>query len=119
MTVMRQRRWIRAFVLAGTVGLPICGCSKTDNAPSVGASANPKTSVQMNISGEQPVVLGPDTIQAEIDKAGSGVNLVTLDLSSVGLPLTLDVPEGAKANRVPRGLSLRADSVDVEISAGD
>jgi hypothetical protein len=116
---MRQRPSIHALIFAVTMGLPICGCSKKDNVPSAGASALPKSAVQMNISGEQPIVLGPDTLQAEIDKSGSGVNLASLDLSSVGRPLILDAPEGAKVARVPRGLSLRPDLADVEIVVGD
>ena len=121
---MWQRHWLSALVLAGAVS-SLIGCSKsgdpsqTGATPGGGTGSPPVGAAQMNISGPQSVVLGPDTIQAEIDKAGTGVKLVPLDLSSVGLPLTLDAPEGAKVERDPRELMLRRDSVDVEVTAGD
>jgi hypothetical protein len=116
---MGQRQWLSALAVAGTVSCLLGGCSKKDNPSTTEAIASPNAAVQMNISGALPVVLGPDTIQSEIDKAGSGVNLVQLDLNTLGLPLTLDAPEGAKAERDPHKLSLRRESGDVEISAGD
>ena len=90
--------------LAFTVGFTL-GCSKSDTpAPSAGAS------VQMSLpSGNQPD-LTADNIQAEIDKAGAGVNLVKLDLSSAGLPLTIDAPAGAK---------IQKDRFDIQVVAGD
>lgn len=116
---MRHRFYLYVFVLVGTASGPI-GCGKSDRpAPTEVTPAPNAAAAQMNISGPPPVVLGPDTIQGEIDKAGAGVKLVPLDLSSVGLPLTLDAPEGAKVERDPRELMLRRDSVDVEVSAGD
>lgn len=114
---MSQRYRTNALVLAALACGLIGGCGNRETASPAGANASPNpAAVQINISGAPPVVLGPDTIQAEIDKAGEGVKFVKLDLSSVGLPLTLDVPEGAKAER---GLSLQRDDVDVEIAAGD
>ena len=114
---MCQRPWTNALVLAAAaIGL-IAGCGKNETPLPAGAIPAPKAAaLQINISGALPVVLGSDTIQAEIDKAGDGVKFVKLDLSSVGLPLTLDVPEGGK---VKRGLSPRRDAEDIEISACD
>lgn len=120
---MAQRRWLSALLLAGAASAPI-GCGKSDSpspseADPAGRKSAPLPPMQMNIAGTPPVVLGPETIQAEIDKAGSGVQLVPLDLRSVGLALVLEAPEGAKAERDPHGLPLRRDAVDVEITAGD
>jgi Leucine-rich repeat (LRR) protein len=115
---MCQRHWTNALVLAAAASGLIGGCGKSDNPSPAEANPAPNSAVQMNISSPLPVVLGPDTIQAEIDKAGDGVKLVKLDLSAVGLPLTLDAPEGAKVEHDPREL-LRRDSVDVEVTAGD
>jgi Leucine-rich repeat (LRR) protein len=83
----------------------IGGCGKNDGP--VQEKAAP---AQMNISGPQAVVLGADNIQTEIDKAGAGVKLVKLDLSSAGLPLTMDAPEGAKATQ---------EHLEVQVAAGD
>jgi hypothetical protein len=113
---MCQRYWTNALIFAAALSGLSGGCGKTETPAPTAAIAAPKAAVQINMSGALPVVLGPDTIQAEIDKAGEGVKFVKLDLSSVGLPLTLDAPEGAK---VKRGLSLRGNAVDVEIAAGD
>jgi len=116
---MWQRHWLSALVLTGAAS-GLIGCSKSDSSSQSEANPTPNAAAaQMNIAGPLPVVLGPDTIQAEIDKAGAGVKLVPLDLSSVGLPLTLEAPEGAKVERDPRELLPRRDSVDVEITAGD
>jgi hypothetical protein len=116
---MGQRHWLSALVLAGAAS-GLISCGRSDNSAQTEANPAPNAAAaQMNISGPQPVVLGPDTIQAEIDKAGSGVKLVPLDLSTVGLPLSLEAPEGAKVEGDPRELLLRRDCVDVEITAGD
>jgi len=116
---MWQRQGLSALVLVWAA-CGLIGCGKSDKASQTEANpASNAAAAQMNISGPQPVVLGPDTIQAEIDKAGDGVKLVPLDLSSVGLPLTLQAPEGAKVERDPRELLLRRDSVGVEVTAGD
>lgn len=110
---MGQRPWTKALILAAVSGL-IGGCGKSDTSSPAGAIPAPP--VQVNLSGALPVFLGPENIQAEIDKAGGGVKLVKLDLRSLGAPLTLDAPQGAKAQR---GLSLERGSVDVEINASD
>jgi Leucine-rich repeat (LRR) protein len=116
---MWTRHGLSALVLTGAAGCLI-GCGKSDNSSPSEAKPAPNAAVaQMNISGPPPVVLGTDNIQAEIDKAAAGVKLVPLDLSSVGLPLTLEAPEGAKVERDPDELLTRRDSVDVEITAGD
>src|SRR6516225_2939637 len=94
----------------GVLAILIGGCNKNDGPPQGGATPDPNEPVQMNISGQQPVVLGPDNIQAEIDKAGSGVKLVKIDLSPAGLPLTMDAPEGAKVQK---------DNLDVQVVAED
>lgn len=114
---MGQREWTNALVLAAASGL-IGGCGNRDTPSPAGAipAPNAAPAVQINISGALPVILGPENIQAEIDKAGADVKLVKLDLRSAGLALILDAPEGAKARR---GLSLERDAVDVEINAGD
>jgi hypothetical protein len=114
---MAQRQWTKALVLAAVSGL-IGGCGKSDAPSPAGAIPAPTHTppVQVNLAGSLPVILGPENIQAEIDKAGAGVKLAKLDLRSAGLALTLDAPEGAKAQR---GLSLERDAVDVEINAGD
>jgi hypothetical protein len=107
---MGQRYGVCAL---GMLSVLIGGCGKSD-APSQGnASPTPDGPVQMNISGPQAVVLGPDNIKAEIDKAGAGVKLNKLDLSSVGLPLTMDAPEGAKATQERLGIQ------EVQVTAGD
>jgi hypothetical protein len=106
---MGQRTYWSALVLAGTAS-SLIGCGKADSPPQTEANPAPNAAVQMNISGSLPVVLDSDNIQTEIDKAGAGVRLVKLDLNSAGLPLTLDAPEGAKA---------QVDFGDVEVNAGD
>jgi hypothetical protein len=113
---MYTRHGMNALVLAAAMCGLLVGCGKSDTPSPTGAIPAPKAAAQINISGALPVVLGADTIQAEIDKTGDGVKLVKFDLRSVGLPLTLEAPEGAK---VKRELPLRRDSVDVEINAGD
>jgi hypothetical protein len=83
----------------------ILGCSKSDTP-----TPNPGAAVQMSLpSGNQPD-LTADNIQAEIDKSGAGVTLVKLDLSSAGLPLTMDAPAGAKVQK---------DRLDIQVVAGD
>ncbi len=90
--------------LALTLGC-ILGCSKSDTP-----TPNPGSAVQMSLpSGNQPD-LAADNIQAEIDKAGAGVTLIKLDLSSAGLPLTMDAPAGAKVQK---------DRFDIQVVAGD
>src|SRR5690348_15312409 len=116
---MWRRHGLRALILVWAAS-GLLGCGKSESPSQSEANPTPNAAAaQMNISGPQPVVLGADTLQAEIDKAGDGVKLVPLDLSSVGLPLTLDAPEGAKVERDPRELLLRRDSVSVEVNAGD
>lgn len=94
----------------GVLALLIGGCNKSDG-PAPGAAAPAASDpVQMNISGQQPVLLGPDNIQAEIDKAGGGMQLTRLDLSQAGLPLVMDAPAGAKVQK---------DNLDVLVNADD
>lgn len=116
---MGQRKWIHVFALAGTVSGLICGCGKKEASTPAGENASPNAAVQLNISGTMPVELGPENLQTEIDKAASGIHLTTLDLNSVGLPLMLDAPEGAKAERDPHSLPFGRDSVVVRVSPGD
>lgn len=94
----------------GVLAILIGGCNKNDGPARSGANPDPSGPVQMNISGQQPAVLGPDNIQAEIDKAGAGVNLVKLDLSPAGLPLIMDAPQGAK---------IQTDNFEVKVVADD
>jgi Leucine-rich repeat (LRR) protein len=94
----------------GVLAILIGGCNKSDGPTQSGATPAPNDPVQMNISGQQPVLLGPDNIEAEISKAGSGVKLVKLDLSPAGLPLTMDAPEGAKVQK---------DNLNVQVVAED
>jgi hypothetical protein len=110
---MWQRHWLGALTLAGAAGCLIGGCGKSEN-PSQG-DARPVLNVplQMSIpstSADPSVMLGPDNIQTEIDKAGAGVKLVKLDLLLGDVPLTMDAPEGAKVTNGP---------LDVQVTAGD
>ncbi len=103
---MWQRHWTSTLVLAAAASGLIGGCGKSDKPASSATNSTPNAaSVQMNIAGAPAAVLSADNLQSEIDKAGAGVKLVKLDLGSVGLPLTLDAPEGAKAERDPRLVS--------------
>jgi hypothetical protein len=116
---MGHRHRIGWLFLTAAASVPL-GCGKSDNNTAT-TSATPApnaAAMQMNIGGPPSVALNADNIRAEIDKAGAGVKLVKLDLTSVGVPLTMDAPEGAKAQLDPRALSLR-NWVDVEVSAGD
>jgi hypothetical protein len=107
---MWQRHWLSALALAGAGCL--IGCGKSDNPSQSEAAPAANTPVQMNISAnEQPLVLGADNIQAEIDKVGTGVKLAKLDLSSSGLALMMDAPEGATVRHDPGS--------DVQVLAGD
>ena len=107
---MWQRHWLGALALAAASCL--VGCGKSDNPAQSEANPAPNTPVQMSIpAGEQAVVLSADNIKAEIDKAGAGVKLVKLDLSSSGLLLTIDAPAGATIHRDPAS--------DIHILAGD
>jgi hypothetical protein len=113
---MWQRPWTSALIVFGAV---IVGCGKSETPSSTEANPAPNAAaMQMNISGAPPVVLSVDNLPSEMEKAAAGVKLVKLDLAALGLPLTLDAPEGAQAQRDPRALSFR-DWVDVEVSAGD
>ncbi len=105
---MWQRHGLGALVVLTVL---TGGCGKSESQPQGTANPGSNTPVQMSIPSGEGVVLGPDNIQAEIDKAGAGVKLVKLDLSSAGLPLTLDAPEGAKAQQHPTG--------DIHVIAGD
>src|SRR5689334_18674187 len=87
--VMGQRYGVCAL---GMLAVLLGGCGKSDSPSQGNASATPGGPVQMSISGPQAVVLGRDNIKAEIDKAGTGVKLGKLDLSSAGLPLIMDAP---------------------------
>jgi hypothetical protein len=115
---MWHRFWMRTLLFAGAASLPL-GCGKSEKASStpVNPAANP-ASAQMNLSSPASVVLSADNVQTEMDKASAGVKLVKLDLKPLGLPLTMDAPEGAKAQLDPRVLSFRG-WVDVEVTAGE
>ena len=99
------------FVVLLVIGLGIAGVfwllNKGKNAVEDWASAvttRKTTDHQPSPPGanEQPVeekrpAKAPAALDAEIATAGAGVKLVKLDLSSAGLPLTIDAPEGAIA----------------------
>ncbi len=114
---MWQRPKIGWLLLTAAASVPL-GCGKSDNTPTTTTPAPNPASMQMNIGGSPTITLNPDNIRAEIDKAAVGVKLVRLDLTSVGVPLTMEAPEGAKAQLDPRALSLR-NWVDVEVIAGE
>jgi hypothetical protein len=110
-TRMGQRHGLGALILVGAASGLIAGCGKGENSSPNGAS--PATPIQMSIPSSPPdqaVVLGSDNIQAEIEKAGTGVKLTRLDLLLGDIPLTMDAPEGAKATNGP---------LDVQVTAGD
>ncbi len=89
----------------------IGGCGKSDGPSQGTANPAPAAPVQMSIpSGDSPATLGPDTIQAAMERAGTGVQLAKLDLSPAGLPLTMNAPEGAKVQK---------DNLDIQVTSGD
>ncbi|HEY7156729.1 MAG TPA: hypothetical protein VH575_22360 [Gemmataceae bacterium] len=104
---MWQRHGLCAL---GVLAILIGGCGKSDGPSQEEASPAPGGPAQMSISGPPAVALGPDNIKAEIAKAGAGVELRKLDLSSAGLPLTIDAPSDAKAT---------PDHPGVQVTAGD
>jgi hypothetical protein len=109
---MGQRHGLGALICVGIASGLITGCGKSEN-PSPGGASPAATPIQMSIPSspaDQAVVLGPDNIRAEIDKAGAGVKLAKIDLLLGDIPLTMDAPEGAKVTSGP---------LDVQVTAGD
>ncbi len=109
---MRLRYELGALILIGAASALIAGCGKSED-PSPGGASPATTPIQMSIPStptEQAVVLGPDNIQAEIDKAGAGIKLTKIDLLLGDIPLTMDAPEGAKVANGP---------LEVQVTAGD
>jgi hypothetical protein len=106
---MWRRFNLCALALAGAVGC-FLGCGKSDNSSQGEAQPDAGGPVQMSLPSGNTSDLTPDNIQAEIDKAGAGVHFARIDLSSVGLSLVMEAPEGAKVQK---------DRFDIQVTAGD
>jgi hypothetical protein len=106
---MWRRHNLCALALASTLAC-FLGCSKGDNSSQGEARPDAGGPVQMSLPGGSQADLTPENIQAEIDKAGAGIHLARIDLSSVGLPLLMEAPEGAKVQK---------DRFDIQVTAGD